>query len=145
MSKAADLAYERIRQKIITGDGSWIINSKSYATFKYTKFENPNQGHPDYTANVTLNTAAGTRLDLNSLNTIGRLSVPAPVAGNAAYNAFIQPLIDRYGYTANGVKTGGGVTGYGLQFDNDDFFRDGGQVGYNLTVGNTWKHDLHVG
>ena len=134
-----------IKQKIITGDGSWIINSKSYATFKYTKFENPNQGHPDYTANVTLNTAAGTRLDLNSLNTIGRLSVPAPVAGNTAYNSFIQPLIDRYGYTTNGVKTGGGVTGYGLQFDNDDFFRDGGQVGYNLTVGNTWKHDLHVG
>jgi hypothetical protein len=134
-----------IKQKIITADGSWIINSKSYATFKFTKFENPNQGHPDNTANVNIGTAVGTRLDITNLGAIGRFSVPAPVAGNAAYNTFIQPLIDRYGYTANGVKTGGGVVGFGLQFDNDDFFRDGGQVGYNLTVGDKMKHDLHVG
>jgi hypothetical protein len=134
-----------IKQKIITGDGSWIINPNSYATFKFTKFENPNQGHPDNTANVTIGTAVGTRLDVANLDKIGRFSVPAPIAGQTAYNAFIQPLIDRYGYTANGVKTGGGLVGYGLQFDNDDFFRDGGQVGYNLTVGGGVKHDLHVG
>ena len=134
-----------VKQKIITGDGSWIINPKSYLTFKYTKFENPNQGHPDNTANVTIGTSTGTKLDVSNLDKIGRTTVPVPVAGNAAYNTFIQPLIDRYGYTLNGVKTGGGIVGYGSLFDNDDFFRDGGQVGYNLTVGDAWKHDLHVG
>lgn len=135
----------QIKQKILTGDGSWIINPKSYLTFKYTKFENPTQGRPDNEANVTISTTPGTRLDIANLDKIGRFSVPAPVAGNATYNTFIQPLIDRYGYTANGVKTGGGIVGYGLQFDNDDFFRDGGQLGYNLTVGESVKHDLHVG
>ena len=135
----------QIKQKILTADGSWIINDKSYATFKYTKFENPTQGRPDNEANVTIGTAAGTKLDIANLDKIGRFAVPLPVTGNATYNTFIQPLIDRYGYTANGVKTGGGVVGYGLQFDNDDFFRDGGQVGYNLTLGENVKHDLHIG
>jgi hypothetical protein len=37
----------QIKQKILTADGSWIINQKSYFTFKYTKFENPTQGRPD--------------------------------------------------------------------------------------------------
>jgi hypothetical protein len=135
----------QVKQKIITGDGSWIINPNSYATFKFTKFENPNQGRPDNTANVTISTTPGTKLDLANLDKIGRFAVPLPAAGQTAYNSFIQPLIDRYGYTANGVKTGGGIVGYGLLFDNDDFFRDAGQVGYNLTVGGSVKHDLHVG
>ena len=134
-----------VKQKIFTGDGSWIFSPRSYATFKFTRFENPNQGHPDNTANVQVNTAVGTRLDLANLDKIGRFSVPAPIAGATAYNSFIQPLIDRYGYTSNGVKTGGGLVGYGALFDNDDFFRTAGQVGYNLTLGSTVRHDLHVG
>ena len=133
------------RQKIITGDGSWVINPKSYATFKVTKFENPGASRPDNVANVTIGTTVGTRLDIANLDKIGRFSVPAPIAGQTAFNSFIQPLIDRYGYTANGVKTGGGLVGFGSQFDNDNFFRDAGQVGYNLTVGGSVRHDLHVG
>ena len=35
--------------------------------------------------------------------------------------------------------------GFGQQFDNDDFFRDSGQIGYNLTVGTRVVHDLHFG
>ena len=31
---------------------------------------------------------------------------PSPVAGRRAYNAFVQPLIDRYGYVQNGVARG---------------------------------------
>jgi hypothetical protein len=143
-SATSGTGYEA-RQKIFTADGSWVINPNSYATFKFTKFDYPNAGRPDNEANVTIGTSVGTRLDVANLDKVGRFSVPAPIAGQTAYNAFIQPLIDRYGYSASGVKTGGGVVGYGSQFDNDDFFRDGGQVGYNLTVGNTVKHDLHVG
>ena len=87
----------------------------------------------------------GTRLDINSLDTQGRFFVPTPVAGADAYNAFIQPIIDRYGYVQNGVSVGGGIVGYGLQFDNDDFYRDEAQIGYNLTLGTSVIHELHVG
>jgi len=134
-----------IKQKIITADGSWIINPKSYATFKFTRFENPNQSKPDNVANVNISTTPGTLLNINSLDTIGRFSVPSPIAGQTAFNSFIQPLIDRYGFLSNGVRTGGGLVGYGSQFDNDDFYRTSGQIGYNLTVGDKVRHDLHIG
>ena len=64
---------------------------------------------------------------------LGAFNVPTPVAGQDAFNAFIQPLIDRYGYTSNGVKTGGGTVGYASTLsDADDFFRDAFQVAYNI-------------
>lgn len=133
------------RLKIFTADASWVLNSRSFLTAKYTHFANPNLGKPDYTADVEPSTAPGTRLDIGSLDTQGRFMVPVPVAGADAYNAFIQPIIDRYGYTLNGVKTGGGIVGYGLQFDDDDFFRDEVQVAYNLTLGTSVVHEIHVG
>jgi hypothetical protein len=45
----------------------------------------------------------------------------------------------------NGVKTGGGIVGYGLEFNDQDFYRDAFQLGYNLTLGSGWRHDLHAG
>ena len=132
-------------QKIGIAEGSWIINSRSLLTFKYNHFTNETQGRPDNIANVTVNTTPGTRIDTASLDTLGLYSVPAPIAGQTAYNAFIQPLIDRYGYVENGVHVGGGTVGYGSQFDDDDFFRDAGQVAYNITFGSTMTHELHVG
>jgi hypothetical protein len=133
------------RLKLFTADASWVISSRSFATAKYTHFANPGQGRPDHTADVNVSTDPGTRLDTNSLDTQGRLTVPVPVAGADAYNAFVQPLIDRYGYTQNGAKVGGGIVGYGLQFDNDDFYRDEIQVAYNLTLGTGVIHELHFG
>ena len=132
-------------QRIGTVEGSWVINSRSFASFKYTHFENPNQGRPDNVADVQISTAVGTRLDVNNLDTVGRTSVPTPVSGATAYNAFIQPLIDKYGYLTNGVKTGGGIVGYGDLFDKDDFFRDSAQIAYNITLGTTMRHDIHAG
>jgi hypothetical protein len=133
------------RLKIGTADGSWVISSRSYATFKYTHFANETSGRPDQVANVAISTAPGTRLDTASLDTQGRLTVPQPIGGQTAFNAFIQPLIDRYGYTQNGVRVGGGIVGFGSQFDDNDFFRDAGQIGYNLTLGGSLTHDLHLG
>jgi hypothetical protein len=133
------------RLKIFTGDGSWVLNSKSLVTARYTHFANPAQGRPDHTADVNVSTAPGTQLDINNLDTQGRFSVPTPLTGATDYNAFIQPLIDRYGYSLNGVQTGGGTVGYGLQFDNDDFYRDEAQIAYNLTLGTSVIHELHVG
>jgi hypothetical protein len=143
-SATTGTGYES-RLKIFTADGSWVISPRSFATVRYTHFSNPSQGRPDNTANVVPSLTPGTVLDINSLDTQGRLTVPQPIAGQDAYNAFIQPLIDQYGYDQNGVKVGGGTVGYGYQFDNDNFYRDGVQVAYNFTLGTSVTHEIHVG
>ncbi len=143
-SATTGTGYEA-RLKIFTADGSWVINSKSFGTFKYTHFTNLTQGRPDNIAAVEPSTALGTQLDINNLDKLGRVTVPVPVSGATDYNAFVQPIIDRYGYVQNGVRVGGGTVGYGGQFDQDDFFRDAFQAGYNLTLGTSVQHELHLG
>jgi hypothetical protein len=146
------------RQKIGTADGSWVINSNSYLNFKYTHFTLLTTGIPDNTANVTVSQDVGTHLDVANLDKMGLLTVPK-IGSNATVNAFIQPIVNRYGYlctpdlvAANncspaGAQAGGGAVGFGTTFDHDNFFRDAGQIGYNLTV-TSWgglRHDLHAG
>jgi hypothetical protein len=132
--------------KIATLEGSWVINPNSFATFKYTDFRNPGGGRADNLADVQASFAPGTRLDLANLDRIGQLTVPTAIAGNAAQNAFVQQFIDRYGYIQNGVRTGGGTVGVGrFAEDNDDFFRKGGQIGFNYVLGSRITHDLHFG
>jgi hypothetical protein len=133
------------RLKIATADGSWIINPKSFLSVKYTHFVNPGTVRPDHVSDATINLTLGSKIDTNSFDTLGNLTVPSPVAGQDAFNAFIQPLINRYGYNVNGVQTGGGIVGYGGTFDRDDFFRDQSQVAYNLSLGTTVRHELHAG
>ena len=89
------------RQKIGIVEASWVVNSRSYVTGKFTDFTLLTHGRPDNVANVTINTTPGTRLDLGNLDKLGLLTVPLPIAGQIAYNEFIQPLIDRYGYNLN--------------------------------------------
>ena len=132
-------------QKIGTMDGSWIINSRSFASFKWTHFGNPGSTRPDNESGVAISTNPGTQLPLTSLDTAGYLNVPATVAGQDAYNAFVQPLINRYGYSSNGVMTGGGYNGYYYQYDHDDFYRTAWQMAYNLSLGSTFRHDIHAG
>jgi hypothetical protein len=133
------------RLKIFTAEGSWVISQRSFLTAKYTHFTNITQGRPDNVANVDISTTPGTRLDIGSLDTQGALRVPQAMEGEPTYNAFVLPLINQYGYVEDGVKRGGGLVGYGTTFDNDDFYRDAIQVGYNLTLGSEVVHDLHVG
>ncbi len=132
-------------QRIFTADGSWVLNARSFIAFKYTHFENPTRARPDNVADVQPSTTPGTQLDINALDTIGQFGVPVPVAGLDAYNAFVAPLINRYGYTLNGVKTGGGTVGYYTEFNEQSFYRDAGSIAYNLTIGSTVQHDIHVG
>ena len=134
-------------QNIGTAEGSWVIDTRALATFKYTHFVYRTQSRPDFIADVDISTAIGTRLNIASLDTQGRFSVPATLANQSAYNAFIQPLIDTYGFVSSttGVKTGGGTVGFGSLFDKDDFFRDSIQMGYDRTFGTTMTHDVHVG
>jgi hypothetical protein len=136
-------AWERIGN----ADGSWIVNSNNFATFKYTHFSNPTQGVPDNVSNAVVNTAVGTHLDIANLGTQGLVTVPKPTSGNAAQNAFVQPVINQYGFLQNGVPTGGGTVGdASLLTDQDNFGRNAGQFAWNSTVvGLGMRHTLHAG
>jgi hypothetical protein len=132
--------------QIGTLEGSKVINARSFATFKYYDFRNPGFGTADNLADVAISTAPGTKLDINNLDKIGRLTVPTVIATNATQTAFVQPFIDKYGYTQNGVKTGGGKVGfYPFLRDDDSFFRKNAQLAYNYTLGSALSHDLHFG
>jgi len=129
-----------------TGEASWVIDPESYLTFRLTHFASKNQSRPDNVVTSQISTAVGTKLDLNSLETLGLFSVPSIISGQTAYNAFVQPYIDKYGFIRDGVKTGGGSVGYGNEFNKQDFFRDGWQVGYNRSlVTGMIRHDFHAG
>ncbi|HEV7763735.1 MAG TPA: carboxypeptidase regulatory-like domain-containing protein [Thermoanaerobaculia bacterium] len=126
-------------------EGSWVINSRSFATAKYTNFVNDTSSLPNVLLDVVPSTAAGTRLDVNNLEQYGLITVPAIVAGQDAYNTFIGPLLQRYGYLDGGTRVGGGQVGVGLELNEQDFFRDSAQFGYDFTIGSKVSHDLHAG
>ena len=144
--------------KIGALETSWIATPKALVTLKFTDYRNPGKGVADVLSTAVPSLSLGTHLDIDNLGTQGRLVVPIPFGNNAAANAFVQPFIDKYGYTcppnpaAQGLscvanqKTGNGTVGFG-QFgrDDDDFFRKGGQLGFNYTLGSAISHDLHFG
>ncbi|HUR82803.1 MAG TPA: carboxypeptidase regulatory-like domain-containing protein [Thermoanaerobaculia bacterium] len=144
--------------KIGTFESSWVINPNSFATFKYTDYRNPGIQTADFLADVEPAFTVGTQLNIGSLGTQGRFSIPTLTSGNAAQNAFVQPFINQYGYVCPpnptslnlsctaGQLAGGGTVGYG-QFarDDDSFFRKGWQTGYNYSFGGNVTNDLHVG
>jgi hypothetical protein len=130
---------------ITIAEASWVLGARSLATAKFTRFANETLGKPDFLSAAVPNSAVGTRLDIANLNTQGRLTLPTPVTGNTAFNTFLQPYLDKYGYVnASGVRTAG-VNGYASQLNDQDFFRDQFQLAYNLTVGSKVSHELHFG
>jgi hypothetical protein len=132
--------------KITTAEGSWVYG-RGVATFKYTRFANETLGRPDFVSNAVPTNQIGAMLDINALETQGRVTLPIPIAGQGAFNTFLQPYIDKYGYVnSNGVRTGGSTIGYGTQFNDQDFYRDNIQLAYNTSV-NTGgiSHELHAG
>ncbi|HEY0874359.1 MAG TPA: TonB-dependent receptor [Vicinamibacterales bacterium] len=138
-------ASDESRQKIWTAEGSWIVNSRSHVTFMYSHFGWETSSVPDIVAPFQPTRAPGTQLDINNLDRMGLVSLPGTVAGDADFNAFIQPLIDRYGYVENGQRLGGSTIGIASQFNDQDFFRDSVQFAYNINFGGAVQHDLHVG
>lgn len=133
------------KQKIAILEGSWIINDRSYATAKFTDFRNPNQGRPDNALSLMPALDGSVNIDPLALDRMGLTSIPVPVAGQTAFNTFIAPIIDRYGYLQDGVRKGGGRVGGGSQYDSDDFYRQSYQLGYDLSFGKKVTHNLHVG
>ncbi len=131
--------------KIAIVEGSWVINDNSNAYFKYTDFQNDTSGLPDLLLDVQ--PTIGGSLDLNNLERMGHFRVPNLRPDDPVYNAWAQPLIDRYGYVdSNGVRQGGGLVGAAQQINKQDFGRKSFELGYDLTLefGST-THDLHVG
>ena len=128
---------------IAIAEGSWIINDQSYASFKYTDFKNETSSRPD--VRFGFSPMLGQRLDIANLESQGLFNVPLPLAGQTAFNAFIAPLIQRYGFDRNGVRTGGGQVGGGSTVTANDFFRQSYQAGWNLLFGQKVSHELHLG
>ena len=134
------------RQRIGNIEGSWVINSRSHATFKYSYFGLETSSLPANVSSANPSEAVGTMLPIGSLDQQGLLTVPQILAGQDAYNAFVQPFVNTYGYlNASGVRTGGGLVGFASQNNDQDFFRNNAQIGYNLTLGSDITHDLHIG
>jgi hypothetical protein len=131
--------------RITTADGSLIIG-RGLATFKYTRFANETLGRPDNISSAVPSDAIGAMLNINALDTQGRVSLPTPISGNTAFNSFLQPFITQYGYlNSAGTRVGGATFGYASQFNNQDFFRDNIQFAYTVTLGSTVTHELHAG
>jgi hypothetical protein len=148
-SAASTALNEEAAQNIGILEGSWVINQQSFATFKYTDYENLTDSVPNVLIDSVPSTAPGTRLDVNNLPSYGLFSVPglraATNATNIAFNDFVRPIIERYGYGPAGARIGGGEQGAASQFNENDFFRKSAQLGYNFTIGSRVAHDLHVG
>ena len=125
-------------------EGSWIISDQSSLSFKVTDFENKTAARPDTL--FTFPISPGQSLNIGALDQQGYFAVPEPFAGDAAFNAFIQPYIDQHGYLDNGVATGGGAVGGSSQIDDQDFFRTSYEIGFDhlIYAGNS-SHDIHIG
>jgi hypothetical protein len=126
-------------------EGSWIANSRSYATLKFTDFANETTGVPDNLFGFTPTLDGSVDLNIGALDTQGLLVVPVPLAGQTAFNNFIAPYINRYGYLQNGVRVGGGRVGGGADISFNDFYRQSYQLGYDFQLGSSVTHNIHVG
>lgn len=125
-------------------EGSWIISDQSSFNFKFTDFENKTASTPDTLFSFPI--AEGDSLNISALDQQGYFAVPQPFAGDAAFNAFIQPFIDQHGYLDNGVATGGGAVGGASTVNNQDFFRTSYEIGFDhLIYAGNMTHDIHIG
>ena len=139
-------ATDEWNQRIGAIEGSWVINSNSHATVKYTHFGLETGSVPDIISPAQPALTPGAQLDLANLDRMGLVSVPSIVANQPAYNAFIQPLIDRFGFIDDdGVLSGGGLVGVASQYNDQDFFRNNMQVAYNVNFGGAVQHEVHAG
>ncbi|HEX6179367.1 MAG TPA: carboxypeptidase regulatory-like domain-containing protein, partial [Thermoanaerobaculia bacterium] len=134
-------------QEIGILEGSWVLGPRSFVTFKFNDYANLTSSIADFQSSAVPSRTLGTTLGINNLDQLGRFVVPSTRANSPAYNEFVQPLIDRYGYLNDqNVRTGGGFVGGATSaIDNIDFFRRSGQVAFDITLGSAVAHDLHFG
>ena len=83
-------------QRIASAEGSWVINSRSHLSARYSDYVNETQGRPDNVAGVSASTSLGTRLELDRLDQIGLLSVRADRRTDRLHRLSTTPM--SYGY-----------------------------------------------
>lgn len=136
---------EEASQDILTLDGSWILNGDTTFSFQYSDYALKTTAVPDTLLDVR--PALGQSLDIDNLEQMGYFIVPNDIEGNDAFNTFIRPYIDEYGYRddSGNLTGGGGVGGY-FQSNIQNFYRKGLElaVDHTLEIGST-SHDIHVG
>jgi len=130
--------------KIGIVEASWVIDDRSFLSFKYTDFANEGATRPDTLFNFPIRVDGSVRLDVANLDHQGRFDVPLS-STDPTLAAFIAPLIQRYGYVDGGVRKGGGRVGGASQIDQNDFFRKSAQIGYDYILGKNVTHELHAG
>jgi len=131
-------------QDITIFEGSWVINENSSAYFKYTDFSLETLSRPDTILGFT--GTQGGSFDVNNPDQMGHFLVPR-VNEDPAWNALVQPYIDRFGYVGSeGILVGGGYVGADSGFNIQNFYREAFEIGYDLTLETgSATHDLHFG
>ena len=124
-------------------EGTWMVTDNSFISFKASDYASEGSSTPDTVFDIE--TSANSTLDVDNLDQMGYFNVPTPIAGLDAYNAFIAPIIQRYGYNDNGVQTGGGYVGGGSEFDEDNFYSTSFQIGYDYFLDTKVSHNFHIG
>lgn len=132
-------------QEIAILEGTWVVGRNSFASFEYTDYALETAGRPDLLFDFPIRLDGSVRLDVANLEDQGLLVVPTPVAGQDAFNAFIQPLIDRFGYLENGARVGGGQVGGASTINDNDFYRESFGGSYDHHIDGRVSHELHVG
>lgn len=141
-------AGDQATQKIFTFDGSYILGDYTTLSFNINKFDYKTGGKPD--VELGLVPELGASLDIANLEQMGYFNVPdlldSTNADAAIFNPGAQALIDRYGYTENGVLTGGGGVGAYYQYNNQNFFRDSFELALDHEIiGDVLVHSIHIG
>ena len=135
----------RAEQDVASLDGSWLTARGPVFSFRYSDYALRGAELPDLLLDVQphLNGV----LDVDRLDAMGHLNVPSPVAGADAFNAAIEPLVQRYGYVdAAGIRQGGGAVGAHPRIGDQAFYRRGLDLALDHRI--DWgrsSHDLHLG
>ena len=122
-----------------------MASSRGFLSFRYTDFENETSSRPDTLFGFGIASDGSVTLDTANLDRQGLFAVPQPLAGEDAFNTFISPLINRYGFLEAGLATGGGLVGGANTINDQDFFREGYEIVYDHLFGNRVLHELHFG
>ncbi len=136
-----------VTQDITIVEGSVVLNEKSFLDFKLTDYANENSSRPDTLFDFPITAGVGgTVLDINNLDMQGSFGVPsgAGCGDDAACLAAANALINRYGYLDGGVLSGGGFVGAASTINEQDFFRESYEIGYDRFFADG-KHELHFG
>lgn len=133
------------KQEITILESNWVASRNSFASFEYTDYANESASRPDTLFDFPIRADGSVRLDVANLDQQGLLLVPDPVAGEDAYNAFIAPLIERFGFLRDGQRVGGGEVGGASTINDQDFFRESLSGSYDYLLDGRVTHELHAG